>query len=85
MRGFRLDPANRMLQFVHLAALLFLGPLGHNYNWVVWPWNLAMIGLVWALFAAQTPPRLKPTLAEVRTVPEQRRRPDLIKPQTRSA
>jgi len=26
-----------------------------------------------------------PTLAEVRTVPEQRRRPDLIKPQTRSA
>jgi len=36
---------------VHLGALLFLGPLGHDYNWVVWPWNLAMIGLVCALFA----------------------------------
>jgi len=36
---------------VHLTALLFLGPLGHNYNWVVWPWNLAMIALVFGLFA----------------------------------
>ncbi len=35
---------------LHLSALLFLGPLGYNYNWVVWPWNLAMIGLVWSLF-----------------------------------
>jgi len=39
---------------LHLAALLFLGPLGYNYNWVVWPWNLAMIGLVWALFAVHS-------------------------------
>jgi uncharacterized membrane protein YphA (DoxX/SURF4 family) len=35
----------------HAFALLFLGPLGHNYNWVVWPWNLAMIALVLSLFA----------------------------------
>lgn len=35
---------------LHLGAVLFLGPLGHNYNWVVWPWNLAMISLVGALF-----------------------------------
>ena len=35
----------------HAFALLFLGPLGHNYNWVVWPWNLAMIALVFGLFA----------------------------------
>ncbi|MGC3957973.1 MAG: hypothetical protein QM813_08535 [Verrucomicrobiota bacterium] len=35
----------------HTFALLFLGPLGHNYNWVVWPWNLAMIALVFGLFA----------------------------------
>lgn len=35
---------------LHLGALLFLGPWGHNYNWVVWPWNLAMIALVGALF-----------------------------------
>lgn len=36
---------------LHLGALLFLGPLGHNYNWVVWPWNLTMIALVVTLFA----------------------------------
>ena len=36
---------------VHLSALLFLGPLGYNYNWVVWPWNLAMIALVGCLLA----------------------------------
>jgi len=36
---------------LHLSALLFLGPLGYNYNWVVWPWNLAMIALIWSLFA----------------------------------
>jgi hypothetical protein len=44
---------------VHLAALLFLGPLGHNYNWVVWPWNLAMIALVWVLFALGPAPRIE--------------------------
>jgi len=38
---------------VHLMALLFLGPLGYNYNWVVWPWNLAMMGLVWSLFGVR--------------------------------
>lgn len=36
---------------IHLAALLFLGPLGYNYNWVVWPWNMAMPLLLWVLFA----------------------------------
>ena len=40
---------------LHLSALLFLGPLGYNYNWVVWPWNLAMIGLLWSLFAVPDP------------------------------
>lgn len=35
----------------HAFALVFLGPWGHNYNWVVWPWNLAMIALVLGLFA----------------------------------
>ena len=35
---------------VHGVALLLLGPLGHNYNLVVWPWNLAMIALVVVLF-----------------------------------
>jgi hypothetical protein len=35
---------------VHGAALLFLGPLGLNYNLVVWPWNIAMPVLLWVLF-----------------------------------
>lgn len=35
----------------HTFALVFLGPWGHNYNWVVWPWNLAMIALVFGMFA----------------------------------
>lgn len=42
--------------FVYLAIimhgflLLILGPLGVNFNKVVWPWNIAMILLVWVLF-----------------------------------
>ncbi len=27
---------------LHVLVLLFLGPLGINYNAVVWPWNVAM-------------------------------------------
>jgi hypothetical protein len=50
---------------VHGAALLFLGPLGHNYNWIVWPWNLAMMVLVLVLFAGPKPQIMK-TLAEAR-------------------
>jgi predicted membrane protein len=36
---------------VHLAALVFLGPAGYNYNQVIWPWNAAMMALVLVLFA----------------------------------
>jgi hypothetical protein len=43
-------PAILTVAALHLGALLFLSPLGHNYNWVVWPWNLAMIALICALF-----------------------------------
>src|SRR6266568_4619227 len=39
---------------VHLSALLFLGPLGYRYDLVVWPWNLAMISLILALFGPGT-------------------------------
>lgn len=38
------------LTFMHLSILMVLGPWGHDFNSVVWPWNLAMIGLAWALF-----------------------------------
>ena len=48
---------------VHGIALLLLGPLGHNYNLVVWPWNLAMIALVVVLFP---PVRLGETFRALR-------------------
>jgi len=35
---------------VHSVALLILGPLGHNQNLVVWPWNFAMVAFVIILF-----------------------------------
>jgi hypothetical protein len=40
-----------LIILTHTFALMFLGPWGHNYNWVVWPWNLAMIALAFGLFA----------------------------------
>lgn len=48
---------------VHGIALLLLGPMGHNYNLVVWPWNLAMIVFVIVLFP---PVRLVETLRTLR-------------------
>jgi hypothetical protein len=36
---------------MHLLILALIGPLGHNYNPVVWGWNIAMIGMVYFLFA----------------------------------
>lgn len=50
-------PALVAIIAMHLFAVLFLGPLGHKYNWVVWPWNLAMIALAIALFPTATRPR----------------------------
>jgi uncharacterized membrane protein YphA (DoxX/SURF4 family) len=35
---------------LHAGVLLFLGPLGHDYNLVVWPWNLTMPLLLLSLF-----------------------------------
>jgi hypothetical protein len=35
---------------MHLFILFSLGPLGHNYNPVVWPWNIAMICFCIILF-----------------------------------
>jgi len=51
---------------VHGAALVFLGPLGHSLNQVIWPWNLAMVGLVLVLFPANPPARLAQNLRELR-------------------
>jgi hypothetical protein len=35
---------------MHLFILVAIGPLGHNFNAVVWPWNLAMIAFLLILF-----------------------------------
>jgi hypothetical protein len=35
---------------LHLFLLSMLGPLGRNFNPVVWPWNFWMIAIVLALF-----------------------------------
>ncbi len=42
-----------LLIAVHGFNLLFLGPLGINYNSIVWPWNIAMIAYLYFLFIRQ--------------------------------
>lgn len=39
-----------VLTGIHCFILLVLGPLGINYNAVIWPWNIAMIGYLYILF-----------------------------------
>ncbi len=36
---------------MHLFILSMLGPLGHSYNMVVWPWNLSFILLLGIVFS----------------------------------
>lgn len=38
------------LTLMHAFILLTLGPLGANYNSVVWPWNIASIAALWLVF-----------------------------------
>src|SRR6185503_7203706 len=39
---------------IHVGALICLGPLGRNYNLVVWPWNVIMPLLACVLFLGQS-------------------------------
>lgn len=39
---------------LHGLSLVLLGPLGHNVNFIVWPWNLAMVALLLVLFTRDT-------------------------------
>jgi hypothetical protein len=48
-RKFRL-PAIVAALAMHVFILISLGPLGQNYNHVVWPWNVAMGAAVVILF-----------------------------------
>jgi uncharacterized membrane protein YphA (DoxX/SURF4 family) len=40
---------------MHVSLLLWLGPLGLNWNYAIWPWNLAMIALLLLLFRRGSP------------------------------
>ena len=37
---------------MHLFILYAIGPLGHDVNRTVWPWNAVMMSLLWILFGA---------------------------------
>ncbi|MFK8105146.1 MAG: hypothetical protein AB8G15_21720 [Saprospiraceae bacterium] len=43
-----------LLLCFHGLILALLGPFGHQWNVVVWPWNLAMMALVYVLFFGAT-------------------------------
>jgi hypothetical protein len=51
---------------LHAASLVFLGPLGHNINLVVWPWNIAMLALLLVLFGWGEGASLRQTWGELR-------------------
>lgn len=40
-----------LLILMHLSILILIGPLGLQYNPVVWPWNLAMISIFIIIYA----------------------------------
>lgn len=52
--GLIFDKTRRLTCYLvllfHLFILLALGPFGHNWNQVVWPWNICQILLVFYLF-----------------------------------
>ena len=39
-----------LLELMHLSILWMIGPLGGDYNHIVWPWNLVMMALLPTLF-----------------------------------
>jgi hypothetical protein len=61
MRRFAIATA----MVLHGASLVLLGPLGHNINLVVWPWNIGMMALVLILFGSKECASLPQTLREL--------------------
>lgn len=43
---------------MHLLILYAIGPLGINYNSIVWPWNILMIILLYLLFIKNEPAQI---------------------------
>lgn len=41
---------------MHAFILIALGPLGQNYNYVVFPWNILMVAWIIILFGKKAPP-----------------------------
>ena len=57
-----------LLIVMHLFNLLWLGPLGANYNIIVWPWNIAMAILLYILFISDKVTLFKPVFARLNIV-----------------
>lgn len=43
-----------LLVFMHAFILLMLGPIGHNSNLVIWPWNISFAIILVLLFQPET-------------------------------
>jgi hypothetical protein len=47
--------AASFLIVMHLLILAAFGPFGLNYDKIIWPWNIAMIGILYLLFIHNSP------------------------------
>ncbi len=54
---------------MHAGILVLIGPLGLNYNSVVWPWNVTMVALVVVLFRPAHPGHTDDVAPEARASP----------------
>jgi hypothetical protein len=53
-----------LVLFLHLVSLYAIGPWGHNWNQIVWPWNIEMTILTFLLFYPSEKSLLKNYLIE---------------------
>lgn len=53
------NPSIALAIAMHTLILFLIGPLGHNWNSVVWPWNISMEMFVLILFWHASDPSLK--------------------------
>lgn len=68
---FILIPAFRRIGIVagvamHVFTVFILGPLGHNWNSVVWVWNVELLILLFLLFGKEIP-TFRASLTELKT------------------
>ena len=53
-------PACLFIITTHLLVLISLGPLSHNWNSIVWPWNILFAWMLFELFYRTEPKNLFP-------------------------